>query len=344
MIVIVIVMGNEGVHPGRGHRGKARGELDLVLCRDELQPGDVATDVLQRAASASQDRGVRLIKGSHIVVRKLYEGDHAYILQNEDKRIVFVIPYEGAYTLIGTTDIPFERDAGKVAISDEERTYLCAAASRFLARPVGVEDIVWTYSGVRPLHDNDDAATASKVTRDYTLDLQAGEGRAPLLSIYGGKITTYRRLAEHAMEKLGPWLAGSRGPWTRSAPLPGGDVPQGDFSAFLAALRQRYPFLPQPMSLRLARAYGTRVERVLGGARSLADLGRDLGAGLSEREVAYLVAEEFAREPEDILWRRSKLGLHGGGGRVPYGRAPLHPRRAIAPRNAPRDPRAATKA
>ena len=274
--------------------------------------GPWVRDVLQRGAGVNEGARIRMVKGSHIVVRKLYEGDHAYILQNEDKRITFVIPYEGAYTLIGTTDIPFEGDAGKVAISDAERAYLCAAASRFLARPVRVEDIVWSYAGVRPLHDNDDDASASKVTRDYTLDLQAGEGQAPLLSIYGGKITTYRRLAEHAMEKLGPWMTGARGPWTGGAPLPGGDLPGGDFSAFLTALRQRYPFLPQPLSMRLARAYGTRVERVLGGARSLADLGRDLGAGLSEREVDYLVAEEFARAPEDILWRRSKLGLHGG--------------------------------
>ena len=274
--------------------------------------GPWALDVLQRGMGANAGARIRMVKGSHIVVRKLHEGEHAYILQNEDKRIVFVIPYEGDYTLIGTTDVPFEGDAGKVAISDAERAYLCAAASRFLARPVRVEDIVWTYAGVRPLHDNDDAANASQVTRDYILDLQAGEGQTPLLSIYGGKITTYRRLAEHAMEKLGPWMAGARGPWTGGSPLPGGDMPQGDFSAFLTALRQRYPFLPERLSLRLARAYGTRVERVLGGARSLADLGRDLGAGLSEREVDYLVAEEFAREPEDIVWRRSKLGLHGG--------------------------------
>ena len=273
--------------------------------------GPWVRDVLQSGTGANAGARIRMVKGSHIVVRKLYEGEHAYILQNQDKRIVFLIPYEGDYTLIGTTDIPFEGDAGKVAISDAERDYLCAAASRFLARPVGVEDIVWTYAGVRPLHDDDDA-NASKVTRDYTLDLQAGEGQTPLLSIYGGKITTYRRLAEHAMEKLGPWLAGARGPWTSGSPLPGGDMAGGDFSAFLTALRQRYPFLSERLSLRLARAYGTRVERVLSGARSLADLGRDLGAGLSEREVAYLVGEEFAREPEDILWRRSKLGLHGG--------------------------------
>ena len=274
--------------------------------------GPWVLDVLQGGMGFNAGARIRMVKGSHILVRKLYEGEHAYILQNEDKRIVFVIPYEGDYTLIGTTDIPFEGDAGKVAISDAERAYLCAVASRFLARPVGVQDIVWTYAGVRPLHDNDDDANASKVTRDYTLDLQAGEGQAPLLSIYGGKITTYRRLAEQAMEKLGPWMAGARGPWTGHAPLPGGDMPRGDFSAFLAALRQRYPFLPERLALRLARAYGTRVERVLGGARSIADLGRDLGSGLSEREVDYLVAEEFARAPEDILWRRSKLGLHGG--------------------------------
>ncbi len=274
--------------------------------------GPWVREVLQSGTGVNEGARIRMVKGSHIVLRKLYAGDHAYILQNEDKRIVFLIPYEGHYTLIGTTDIPFEGDAGAVAISTGERAYLCAAASRFLARPVRTQDIVWTYTGVRPLHDDDASASASKVTRDYTLDLEAGEGRAPLLSIYGGKITTYRRLAEHAMEKLAPWLAASRGPWTGAAPLPGGDLPRGDFAAFLAAVGQRYPFLPAPTALRLARAYGTRIERVLGEARSLKDLGRDLGAGLSEREVDYLLEEEFAREPQDILWRRSKLGLHGG--------------------------------
>lgn len=275
--------------------------------------GPWVLDVLERGAGAKAGPRMRMVKGSHIVVRKLYDGDHAYILQNEDKRIVFVIPYEGDYTLIGTTDIPFEGDAGKVAISDKERAYLCAAASRFLARPIGADDIVWSYSGVRPLHDDDGSASASKVTRDYTLDLRAYDGQAPLLSIYGGKITTYRRLAEHALEKLSPWIEGdARTAWTARAQLPGGDLPGQDFNAFLADLRRRCPYLPERTALRLARAYGTRVERMLGGARSLADLGRDLGAGLSEREVDYLIAEEFAQTPDDILWRRSKLGLHGG--------------------------------
>ena len=274
--------------------------------------GPWVRDALNQGLGVNDGARLRMVKGSHIVVRKLYDGDHAYILQNNDKRIVFIIPYETDYTLIGTTDVPFEGDAGKVTISNEERAYLCAAANRSLARPVQVDDIVWDYSGVRPLYDDGGVAEASKVTRDYTLDLQAGEGQAPLLSIYGGKITTYRRLSEHALEKLAPWIAGARAAWTGSAALPGGDLPGGDFIAFLANVRQRYPFLPARTALRLSRAYGTRIERIMGGARSLADLGRDLGAGLSEREVDYLIAEEFALDPSDILWRRSKLGLHGG--------------------------------
>lgn len=280
--------------------------------------GPWVEDVLRGGFGRNSAGHVRLVKGSHIVVPRLYAGEQAYILQNADGRIVFVIPYEGEFTLIGTTDTPFEGDPTGIRISEEETRYLCQVASGALAKPVIPNDVVWSYAGVRPLYDDDAAAKASAVTRDYTFDVQAGEGRPPLLSIYGGKITTYRRLAEHALEKLSAYLpglkpgfTGLKPGWTGTAPLPGGDMPDG-FTSCLANLKVRHPWLPSDLARRLVRAYGTRTARILDGATSLADLGRDLGAGLTEREVAYLVETEWARSADDILWRRGKLGLHGG--------------------------------
>jgi glycerol-3-phosphate dehydrogenase len=274
--------------------------------------GPWVDEVLRLGLGRSGPRNLRLVKGSHIVVPRLYDGEHAYILQNPDRRIVFVIPYEGRFSLVGTTDLFFEGDPGGVAITPEETAYLCEAANRFLARPVTPADVVWSYAGVRPLYD-DASGNASAMTRDYVFDVDAGAGRPPALSVFGGKITTYRRLAEHAMEKLAPFLPGLGRPWTAGAPLPGGDLlPAGDFEAYLAGLRRARPWLPAELARRLGRAYGTRIERVLGDAASLADLGEDLGAGLTEREAAYLVDAEWARTADDILWRRSKLGLHGG--------------------------------
>ncbi len=250
----------------------------------------------------------RLVKGSHIVVRRLYEGEHAYILQNEDRRIVFVIPYEGEYSLIGTTDVPFADDPARVAISDDEIRYLCSVVGRWFRRAPAPEDVVWTYAGVRPLFD-DASENPSVVTRDYVLSVEGGPDQPAQLSIYGGKITTFRRLAEHALEKLAPFLPGAKPAWTARAVLPGGDM-DGDFAAFLVDTRRRYPFLPPVLSRRLAHAYGTRLERVLNGAGGIADLGRDFGAGLYEHEARYLVEQEWACTADDILWRRSKLGLH----------------------------------
>ncbi len=267
--------------------------------------------VLAGAMGSNSGARTRLVKGSHIVVPRLYDGEHAFLLQNPDRRVVFVIPYEGRFSLIGTTDLPWDADPGRVAISPDETAYLCESASRWLARSVTPGDVVWSYAGVRPLHD-DGADDASAVTRDYVLELDtppASEGadaRAPSLSIYGGKITTYRRLAEAALDKLG---VGGRS-WTAGSPLPGGDMPGGDFDAFLADLSAAYPFLPASQVLRIARAYGTRAPAWLGAATGMADLGRDFGGGLTEAEVAYLAAHEFARTPADVLWRRSKLGLH----------------------------------
>ena len=261
--------------------------------------------VLAGALGRNEAARTRLVKGSHIVVPRLYEGEHAYLLQNPDKRVIFVIPYEGAFSLIGTTDLPWDRDAGQVEISPEETAYLCEAAGRWMARPLAPADVVWSYSGVRPLHD-DGAESASAVTRDYVLELDAPEDAAPALSIYGGKITTYRRLAEAALARLG--VGGAS--WTGAAPLPGGDLPGADFARFLADLRAAYPFLPPALAHRLARAYGTRVTAILGQAKSLDDLGADFGGGLTEAELAHLRTHEFARTPQDVLWRRSKLGLH----------------------------------
>jgi glycerol-3-phosphate dehydrogenase len=253
---------------------------------------------------------VRLIKGSHIVVPRLYAGEHAYTLQHPDGRVVFTIPYEGAYTVIGTTDVPFEGDAATAGISAEECGYLCDTVNRYFAGPpIGPADVKWSYAGVRPLFD-DDSEDASRVTRDYTLDFSGPPAEAPLLSVFGGKITTYRKLAEAALAKLQPHVGGARQSWTDRAPLPGGDLPRHDPAAFLRESGRRWPFLPENSLLRMTRAYGTRLERIMGNACRLSDLGKQYGAGLSEAEVAYLAAEEWAVDADDFLWRRSKLGLH----------------------------------
>jgi glycerol-3-phosphate dehydrogenase len=267
--------------------------------------GPYVSDVLGGRLGLNSQRRTRLVKGSHIVVKRLYRGDHAYILQNPDRRIVFTIPYERRYTLIGTTDEAFDGDPSQVTIAPHETEYLCESVTRWFARPVAAEDVVWSYAGVRALFD-DGSKNASEVTRDYVLDLDAPADGAKLLSVFGGKITTYRRLAEQALEKLG--IAGPS--WTGTAALPGGDIPGGDFSAFAQDLGTAHPFLPATQVLRLARAYGTRATQILGRAPTMVALGEDFGGGLTAAEVDYLVREEFARTADDILWRRSKLGLH----------------------------------
>jgi glycerol-3-phosphate dehydrogenase len=223
-----------------------------------------------------------------------------------------VIPYERRYALIGTTDLDYEGDPAAVRITVDEVDYLCKLVSRYFKRPLRSEQVEWTYSGVRPLYD-DARGDVSTVTRDYAFDLDpGGEGEPPLLSVYGGKITTYRRLAEHALAKLQPVMGFAGGAWTRDARLPGGDMPNADFDAFLTALLMSRSWLPPALAQRYARAYGTRLERVLGTARSLRDLGEPMGEGLYEAEVDYLVQNEWALTADDILWRRTKLGLHLG--------------------------------
>ncbi|MDO7843509.1 glycerol-3-phosphate dehydrogenase [Sphingomonas immobilis] len=268
-------------------------------------------DVLGKAGSARNDRGVRLVKGSHIIVPRLYEGGHAFLLQNADRRVIFAIPYEQDFTLIGTTDLPWAEAPGKAAISPEETRYLLDTVAAFFSRPVSEADVVWSYAGIRPLYD-DHAANASAVTRDYVLDVDGDEQRPAMLSIFGGKITTYRKLAEHALEKLAPFLERPGTAWTAAAALPGGDIAGGDFDAFVTGLERTYPKLPAALLRRLARAYGTRVTTLLGPdtATTPADLGEDFGGGLFSAEVEYLVATEWAKTADDILFRRSKLGLH----------------------------------
>lgn len=265
----------------------------------------------QQAAHTPPHGGVRLIRGSHIVLPALYEGGQAYILQNDDRRVVFVIPYEGRFSLVGTTDVPHDGDAREARCTPEEAEYLCTAVARQFRVAPKPEDIVWTYSGVRPLHD-DGAASASEVTRDYVLKMDRGEAEeeAPLLTVYGGKITTFRRLAEEAVEEIGAALGEAGTPWTGDAPLPGGEFGGLDLEAFTAEQARRHPWLAAPVLRRLVRAYGSDLDALLGGASGPNALGEEFGAGFTERELEWLVTREWARTANDVLWRRSKLGLH----------------------------------
>lgn len=300
----------EEVAGGARHTVRARALVNAA--------GPWVGEVLLRGLGRTKPPPLRLVKGSHILVPKLYEGDQAFVLQNHDGRIIFVIPYQDRFSLIGTTDIPFEGDPAEVAISPEETAYLCAVVNRHFYKHLRTDEVLHSYSGVRPLFD-DQAASPSAITRDYVFDIEAGEDggddggprtAAPLLSIYGGKITTYRKLAEHALAKLAPFLPDMRPAWTAAAPLPGGDFPGGSFDRFLGGLRATYPFLPEALAHRYARLYGTLCQQFLKDAIRIEDLGEAFGAGLYEAEVAYLCEREWARSADDILWRRTKLGLH----------------------------------
>ena len=274
--------------------------------------GPWVENVLSQSTPGSTTAQVRLVQGSHIVVPKLYEHDRAYMFQNADGRIIFVIPYQDDFTLIGTTDVDYDGDPSAVRITESEVSYLCASASAYLAKPVTPDQIVWTYAGVRPLYD-DGASEAKAATRDYVFELDAENNKLPLLSIFGGKITTYRRLAEEALERLAPYLpAQTKGAsnWTATSPLPGGDFEATGFPALVQQLCREWPFLTPSHARRLANAYGTRARVLLGQAKTLAELGLDFGATLTEAEVRFLMTTEWARTAEDIVWRRSKLGLH----------------------------------
>jgi glycerol-3-phosphate dehydrogenase len=276
--------------------------------------GPWVADVLGSVLGQNAPASVRLVKGSHIVVKRLYEHDKCYIFQNADGRIFFAIPYERDFTLVGTTDLDFHGDPATVSISEDETAYLIAGANDYFAKPITRDQVVWTYSGVRPLFD-DGATAAQAATRDYVLKVSAAEGEAASLSVYGGKITTFRRLAESALEMLSPYLPkmtqspGQSAGWTAGEPLPGGDFPMEGFEAEVADAEVRYPFLGKPLARRLLRAYGTRIHQIVGSATKLSDLGHRFGADLTEAEVRYLMREEWAMTAEDVVWRRSKLGL-----------------------------------
>jgi glycerol-3-phosphate dehydrogenase len=257
---------------------------------------------------SNQPARLRLVKGSHIVLPRLYDHDRAYIFQNADGRIIFAIPYERDFTLIGTTDEDHPNPDEAAKISENEVTYLCAAASSYFRVPVRREDIVWTYSGLRPLYD-DGASKAQEATRDYVLKLDVPAGQAPLLTIFGGKITTYRKLAEAALAELR--LKPERAGWTARAPLPGGDFAPDGFAALLSAFRGDFPLLPEALCTRLLRAYGTRAWRIFTPGQAP---GPAIGADLCMAELDYLRKEEWAATAEDVLWRRSKLGLRFDAG------------------------------
>lgn len=251
--------------------------------------------------------GIRLIKGSHIVVPKAHNQPQSYILQNEDNRIVFVIPWMDEFSIIGTTDVEYHGDPKDVKIDDNEINYLLKVYNDHFKKQYGRDDIVWTYSGVRPLCD-DESDSPQAITRDYTLDVHDDNGQAPLLSVFGGKLTTYRKLAEHAMEKLAHYYPEAGPAWTKNGTLPGGDI-DGDRDSYAAKLRREHGWLPEALARRYARTYGSHSELILSGANSLADLGEDFGHGLYEAELRYLVEKEWVVELKDAIWRRTKLGM-----------------------------------
>jgi glycerol-3-phosphate dehydrogenase len=285
-------------------------------------------DIIRNVARINSTEGVRLVRGSHIVTRKLYDHDRCYFFQGEDGRIIFAIPYEQDFTLIGTTDKDHQSAPRDAVCTDEERDYLLDFASKYFAKPVTRDDVVWSFSGVRPLY-NDGAKSATAATRDYVLSLD--QNGAPLLNVFGGKITTYRRLAESALEKIVPFFPGTRGTWTARKPLPGGDFPVDGVADLTAQLKSRHPYLDDYHAARLIRAYGTEAATVLGDARSLSDLGRDFGATLTEAEVRWLMTHEYARHAVDIVWRRTKLGLRLTADQIAALETYMNATRAVSP-------------
>ncbi|MDF1607661.1 glycerol-3-phosphate dehydrogenase [Hoeflea sp. YIM 152468] len=287
---------------------RASGVRETVRARLIVNAGGPWVDrILSGVVGRKDAHNVRLVQGSHIVVPKLHDHDRAYIFQNGDGRIIFALPYEEDFTLIGTTDQDYTGDPKDVVITDPEIDYLCAAASEYFAKPVQRDSIVWTYSGVRPLYD-DGASAAQEATRDYVLKPDTAEG-APLLNIFGGKITTYRKLAESMLELIEARLGKKAAPWTHRAALPGGDFPADGFDAQVARLLADYPFLDPKQARRYFRQYGTKARVLLGGCSSREALGQHFGYGLYALEVDYLIAQEWAREAADVIWRRSKRGL-----------------------------------
>lgn len=270
--------------------------------------GPWVAELLKDKVHVESRNSVRLVKGSHIVVPRVFDGAQSYIFQNPDKRIVFAIPYETDFTLIGTTDVPWEQDPSHVEIAPDEVKYLCESVNRYFKKTISPDDVVWSYAGVRPLYD-DNSGNASAVTRDYVLDIDSAA--APILSVFGGKITTFRKLAEHAIEKLAPFLPVLKGPeWTASRPLPGGDFERSQFRSLVEKLKVQGPWLDTYTAWRLVRNYGTRAFEIV--KADEARMGQRFGETLTQAEVDYLIDHEWARSAEDILWRRSKIGLRVG--------------------------------
>ncbi len=273
--------------------------------------GPWVSSLFRDTLSMPAPKMIRMVKGSHIVVPRLNRDTEAYILQNEDERIVFVIPYEDSFSLVGTTDVDYQGDPKKAQISPEETRYLLDIVNSYFKRQLSEDDVTWTYSGVRPLLD-DEEANAHRASRDYSFEVDAIRGKAPILSVFGGKITTYRKLAEAATNKLCQFFPGAGRPWTKNAVLPGGDFDSQ--AQLLAELQKHYPWLPGLLASRLVRTYGTDSFPVLGDASGIGDLGRLFTGTLHEREVRYLVSHEWAMTADDILWRRTKQGLYASPG------------------------------
>lgn len=286
----------------------ARAETKVVRARMLVNAGGPwVGDIIQQKVRINSTEGVRLVRGSHIVTRRLYDHDKCYFFQGTDGRIIFAIPYETDFTLIGTTDAEHSDPAVKPECTDEERDYLLNFINQYLKQDIGPEDVVWSYSGVRPLYD-DGASSATAATRDYTLKVDDAGG-APILNVFGGKITTYRKLAEDAMDKIVPFFPGTSGHWTAGVALPGGDFAVDGFDMLVRRLREDFTFLTDFWSRRLVRAYGTEAWDVMAGAETEADMGQGFGASLTEREIRWLQKNEYARTAEDVVWRRNKLGL-----------------------------------
>ena len=284
------------------------GSARVVMARALVNAGGPwVNDIIGRVTGTNSRRNVRLVKGSHIITPKFWDGEQAYLVQNHDKRVIFINPYEGDKALIGTTDIPYDGVPEKVQVSEAEITYLLAAVNRYFKQQLRPQDVLHSFSGVRPLYD-DGAGNPSAVTRDYVFDVE--ENGAPLLNVFGGKITTFRKLAEHAIEKLATTFPRMGGNWTAQSTLPGGDLPGADVPAYLESLAQDYPWLPRNLARHYLRLYGTRSRVLIGAARSLQDLGKRFGPEFYEAEARYLATHEWAVTAEDILTRRTKHALH----------------------------------
>lgn len=270
--------------------------------------GPWVSDTLEHIFHITNTQPIQHVKGSHIVIPKLYHGEHAYILQTKDKRVVFAIPYFQQFTLIGTTDVIFHNNLDDVSISKDESDYLCDVINTYFKTKISAHEIVWSYAGVRPLY-GPKASNPSKISRDYHLEITDENHQMPLLSVYGGKITTFRKLAEHALQKLEKYFPSMGNAWTENTPLPGGDLNSVSFSEFLNSVKQRYNWLPETILFRYAHCYGSFIHTLLKDTHNLTALGQHFGAGLYEKEVLYLIQHEWAKTTDDIIWRRTKLGL-----------------------------------